>query len=111
VDTPSLRLGTISTPFGEAYPQIQAHLAGTTRWAILDKGAWLTYVPEDTVHGLAPEGVEQDFLPGYGEFTTSVYKVAVDLGDADKHRVSAGVLPADRSAFILGTELYHDRAD
>jgi hypothetical protein len=100
----------LSTPFGEAYPHVDVEIGGDTRSALFDTGAWLAYVPEDTVHGLESTETRHDFLPGFGEFSTPVFRLKVGVpGRGGEHEISAGLLPAGPFSLILSTELLLDR--
>ena len=100
----------LSTPFGDAYPHVDVEIGGETRSALFDTGAWLAYVPADTVQGLAAADTEHDFLPGFGEFSTPVYRLKVGVPGCGEHEIDAGVLPSGPFSFILSTELLRDRA-
>ena len=60
--------------------------------ALIDTGAPISYVPSDTVAGLEPVGEAQDFMPLFGDFTTPLYDVTIEVLGATQ-TIRVGVLP------------------
>lgn len=68
----------------------------------LDTGsAGITYVHPETVAGLPVLEEKHDFFPGYGNFTTPVYRVPIGIDDLTM-TLRCGVLPEGLSSTLLG---------
>lgn len=60
--------------------------------ALIDTGAPISYAPGTAVEGLEPVGEAQDFMPLFGDFTTSLYDVSIEALGATR-TIRVGVLP------------------
>jgi hypothetical protein len=90
---------------------------GQPSMALIDTGAPISYAPRQAVEGLTPVGEASDFLPMFGEFTTPLHRVRIEvLGEVRTLRV--GVLPPlleaalgmlSDSPWILGAEFLKGR--
>ena len=81
--------------------------------ALFDTGATLSYIEPGLVRGLGldPIGEATDFYPGYGAWTTDIWRLPITLGGVDLD-LRFGILPEDlfgRSFSIIGNEAFADR--
>lgn len=94
-------------------PKARFEIAGVSRMMFVDTSAKLSYLRAEAVEGLQSVDTEKDFYPGFGEFSTEVYQVPLQMGE-HKVMLRCGVLPpmlemalnATQVEGILGVELY-----
>jgi hypothetical protein len=92
-------------------PRIPAVVDGKRIFLVFDTGAKLAYLPRQSVNGYQCIDVIEDFYPGFGQFSTPVYKVLFKIG-SHTLELSTGVLPEILEMTLLmgldgivGTEL------
>lgn len=92
-------------------PGIKIEVGGKAISVVFDTGAKLTYLPRESVEGLPRVDTIEDFYPGFGRFSTPVYRVPFRIG-GHTLELSSGVLPELLEATLLmnldgivGTEL------
>ena len=74
-------------------PTVSLQIIGHDGHFFLDTGAKISYVKENTLSGLAPDGQDTDFYPGFGQFETPVYRIPTIIGHQE-FTVNYGVLPS-----------------
>ena len=98
-------------------PLIDIRSARGPAQAVFDTGAPIAYVPDDLVESLEAVGEREDFFPGLGEFTTSIFPVTLEVGGAH-FPIECGVLPPllamalgllCPSGYIVGSQIMRDR--
>jgi hypothetical protein len=75
-----------------AIPTCEVRVGCRTAPAVIDTGAWCTYVAPDLVEGLPRTGKRQDFLPSAGRFEADTVDVDVSY-DGVSGRLTVSVAP------------------
>jgi hypothetical protein len=98
-------------------PMVKAMFSPRRQASLLfDTGASLSYLRRELLRGCRAHGEAEDFYPGFGRFTTPVYRLLFVLGSRTYY-ADFGVLPqllelaliAEGSDGILGSELLLER--
>jgi len=74
-------------------PKVSLQMMGHDGRFFLDTGAKISYVKENVLNGLTPDGQDTDFYPGFGQFETPVYSVLTSIGHQE-FTANYGVLPS-----------------
>lgn len=61
-------------------PIVTAQILGSSCRMMFDTGAKISYFQHDLLASFPPLGNVKDFYPGFGEFETPTYQVAMSLG-------------------------------
>lgn len=81
-------------------PILFVHLNDIEYRLLLDSGAEIGYLFEDTVSGLRPAGLFTDMLPMYGMFETTTYALGTAISGIELGVLTYGVLPSQLAAMI-----------
>jgi hypothetical protein len=96
-------------------PIVEFRIGERVARAFLDTGARLSYVGPEATSAGRPAGKATDYYPGFGEFTTEVFRIPIEIAGRVLE-ITCGTLPellqmALRMAgteWILGSELFRD---
>jgi hypothetical protein len=105
---------TIALDTAQPVPVINIPVHGSMTGLYFDTGAKISYLKRSLLEGLEIDSQGSDFHPGFGTFTTPLYKIPIKLGTYEIS-VPFGYLPAalegglmTRSIDgVLGSEIFH----